>query len=125
MYYNEGTYEFGKSIYLADQRYPRILADENSAFADSIRLISNNDQSYFCLKKIKDEYPQRLWYKSEYGWKEVGQVGDEYLIPTEAFTFTFDPKGFITEGDGIIAFSAQEGDSLSKKNYRELNVHIW
>ncbi len=125
MYYEEGSYEFRKGIYLADQRYPRILAEENQAFSHNIRLLSGNARSFFCLKKVTDGYPRKVWYKRESGWREAECENGEYLIPTEIFTFTFDPESFVTEGDSIIAFSADEEGFVNRKNYRELSVHIW
>ncbi len=124
MFYEEGTYEFCMGIYCAEQRYPRVLAEEHQVFSSTIRLEVANEQSFIYLKKKKYGYPEQLWYKGDYEWKQAEQVGNEYKIPTEIFSFTCDPEMFITEGYGIIAFSKDEA-STDERNYRELNIHLW
>ena len=123
MIYEEGTYEFAMGIYRAEERYPRILADESAYFSSEIRLEVNDERSFIYIKKRSDAFPKKLWYRVEAEWKPAQEKAAGYQLPTEIFSFSQLSDSFLTEGFTIIAFA--EDEEIRNQDCRELNIHLW
>ena len=123
--YEEGNYIFRMGIYLTEQRYPRVLSEEFYEFSEKICMQIKKDTSYFYLQPITGNYSKKLWYKDEDRWIKAQRTELGFRIPSDIFSFTLSTVVPITEGDGIIAFTAEEEELPSDTKCRELNVHIW
>lgn len=128
-FYDVGTYEFCMGIYDVEKRYPRVLAEENSLYSDTITLDVGNEESAFYLRaNVGAEQMQsgvRIFYKSEYDWKQAEKTERGVKLPTEAFTFMFSPKRAVTEGYCLLAICGDDRNRPDESCYREMNVHIW
>lgn len=119
--YDEGCYKFCSGIYSTEARYPRTFAKEFYDFQDEGELEVQNEESFFFLKP-KGKIEKTLWYKVEGNWEKAEETERGIKIPSDAFVFSVSPGVFITEGDGLIAFTQEKAPE--SKAWRELNVHI-
>ncbi|MCI6536561.1 MAG: hypothetical protein MR443_02795 [Lachnospiraceae bacterium] len=151
--YKEGSYWFRGEIYDTNQRYPRILAQEDRLYEENILLEVHENRSFIYLQTkecqntaatlsasdrttrtshaatLTPDSEQHsplpnLWYLQNGTWKLAEDTAKGIQIPADSFEFTIGATDIIREGTLMIGFT----DAIrlpEEEDCRELNIHIW
>lgn len=127
--YPAGEYVFCMAIYRLDRRYPRVLAEENACFEETVHLAVRENTSVLYLKLLPESVPAAeafsfLWYKREDGWQKAEQTERGFCVPAEILTLTSNGRSSFTEGEGMIAFT-KDDTFPDEAACRELNIYLW
>ena len=122
-----GVCKCAVSLYQAEIRYPRKLAEEQEWFREMAEILIEEGRIRFSLFwQLKDERKNtQVLYLTEFGWRKAIQEGELVILPEEAFTFVLSEPRVLVDGEGILALQAESGECISRAQCRELNIHIW
>lgn len=122
--YDEGRYHFDMCLYTRKQIVPREICEEFCQFSNTVTLMVEQDKSVFLLKKRGEHEEGTLWYLDGQKWKASGEVKENFILPSNAFTYIVEASTPLINGECHIAY-VESGQELREQDIRCLEVHLW
>lgn len=121
--YAPGQYTVRASLYEAEHRLPRVLAQEGEWFQPFLTLEIRPFGSVFRAAWTQPDPALCLWYNRDGQWHRAETGEGDALLPTDAFVYTVSAGDPLTEGVLPVAVLRGAGEPQAA-DLRELNVHI-